>query len=37
VAQRLTERDELVTVEDAGHVVNLEQPERFAEILLKSV
>ena len=26
-----------VTVENAGHIVNLEQPERFAEILLKSV
>ncbi|MBB5895788.1 alpha/beta fold hydrolase [Kutzneria kofuensis] len=30
-------RAELVTVSDAGHIVNLEQPERFAEILLKSV
>jgi 3-oxoadipate enol-lactonase len=28
---------ELVTVANAGHVVNLEQPDRFAEILLKSV
>jgi 3-oxoadipate enol-lactonase len=30
-------RAELVTVADAGHVVNLEQPDRFSEILLKSV
>jgi 3-oxoadipate enol-lactonase len=34
VAERIAEP---VTVEDSGHVVNLEQPERFAEILLKSV
>jgi 3-oxoadipate enol-lactonase len=34
VAERIGEP---VTVENAGHVVNLEQPQRFAEILLKSV
>jgi pimeloyl-ACP methyl ester carboxylesterase len=40
VVGRITEqaRDaRLVTVPDAGHVVNLEQPARFAEILLASV
>jgi pimeloyl-ACP methyl ester carboxylesterase len=40
MAERVTgqaRQAELVTVEDAGHVVNLEQPDRFREILLKFV
>jgi 3-oxoadipate enol-lactonase len=34
---REAKQAELVTVADAGHVLNLEQPERFAEILRASV